>query len=82
MVIPGGRAPEHTRDDRDVQEIVRHFAEPDKPIAALCRGPLVLAAAGVLRGRESSAYPACLERRRARGRRVVRQRGPTSTGTR
>ncbi|WP_416348929.1 DJ-1/PfpI family protein [Microbispora triticiradicis] len=28
-------------------------------MAALCHGPLVLAAAGVLKGRETSAYPAC-----------------------
>jgi protease I len=59
LVIPGGRAPEYIRGDRDVQEIVRHFAGAGKPIAALCHGPLVLAAAGVLKGRESSAYPAC-----------------------
>ncbi|WP_182899202.1 DJ-1/PfpI family protein [Microbispora sp. H10830] len=59
LVIPGGRAPEYIRGDRDVQEIVRHFADAGKPIAALCHGPLILAAAGVLKGRESSAYPAC-----------------------
>ncbi|MEW9529706.1 DJ-1/PfpI family protein [Microbispora sp. NPDC049125] len=59
VVIPGGRAPEYIRGDLDCQEIVRHFAQAGKPIAALCHGPLVLAAAGVLKGRESSAYPAC-----------------------
>ncbi|WP_405085909.1 DJ-1/PfpI family protein [Microbispora sp. NBC_01389] len=59
LVIPGGRAPEYLRGDRHVQEIVRHFAGAGKPIAALCHGPLVLAAAGVLKGRECSAYPAC-----------------------
>ncbi|SDH42779.1 protease I [Sinosporangium album] len=59
LVVPGGRAPEYIRGDRHLQEIVRHFAGSGKPIAALCHGPLVLAAAGVLKGRESSAYPAC-----------------------
>ncbi|GAA4560302.1 DJ-1/PfpI family protein [Planotetraspora kaengkrachanensis] len=59
LVVPGGRAPEYIRNDAACQEIVRHFAERSKPIAALCHGPLVLAAAGVLKGRVSSAYPAC-----------------------
>ncbi|GII89172.1 protease [Sphaerisporangium siamense] len=59
LVIPGGRAPEYIRNDADVRRVVRHFAERDLPIAALCHGPLILAAADVLRGRSSSAYPAC-----------------------
>ena len=59
LVIPGGRAPEYLRLDERVLEIVRHFSETNKPIAALCHGPQVLAAAGVLNGRACSAYPAC-----------------------
>ncbi len=59
LVIPGGRAPEYIRLDARVLEIVRHFASANKPIAAVCHGALVLAAAGVLEGRECSAYPAC-----------------------
>lgn len=59
LVIPGGRAPEYIRLNPRVIEIVQHFAETDKPIAAVCHGPLVLAAAGVLEGRTCSAYPAC-----------------------
>lgn len=39
--------------------MVRHFAEADKPIAAICHGAQLLAAAGILEGRECSAYPAC-----------------------
>jgi len=58
LVIPGGRAPEYIRLNGRVLEIVRHFAEADKPIAAICHGPQVLAAAGVLEGRGCSAYPA------------------------
>jgi len=58
LVIPGGRAPEYIRNDADVQRILKHFAEGDKPIAHLCHGPLALAAADVLRGRRSAAYPA------------------------
>ncbi|HEY9411924.1 MAG TPA: DJ-1/PfpI family protein [Jiangellaceae bacterium] len=58
LVIPGGRAPEYIRNDPDAQRIVRHFFEGDAPVAALCHGPLLLAAAGVLEGRTSAAYPA------------------------
>lgn len=58
LVIPGGRAPEYIRLVEPVLEIVRHFAEANKPIAAICHGAQVLAAAGVLEGRSCSAYPA------------------------
>jgi protease I len=58
LVIPGGRAPEYLRLNPRVLEIVRHFAEADKPIAAICHGAQVLAAAGVLSGRSCSCYPA------------------------
>ena len=59
LLIPGGRAPEYLRLNEDVLRIVRHFAEKNKPIAALCHGAQVLAAAGVLKGKSCSAYPAC-----------------------
>jgi len=58
LVIPGGRAPEYIRLNERVLEITRHFFEADKPVAAICHGAQVLAAAGVLEGRSCSAYPA------------------------
>lgn len=58
LVIPGGRAPEYLRLDPRVLEVVRHFAERRKPLAAICHGPQLLAAAGVLDGRTCMAYPA------------------------
>ena len=58
LVIPGGRAPEYIRLNEKVLDIVRHFAREKKPIAAICHGAQVLAAAGVLESRECSAYPA------------------------
>ncbi len=58
LVIPGGRAPEYLRLDARVLEIVRHFDDTNKPIAALCHGPQILTAAGVLNGRQCCAYPA------------------------
>ena len=58
LVIPGGRAPEYIRLNEKVLSIVRHFANANKPIAAVCHGAQVLAAAGVLKGKSCSAYPA------------------------
>src|SRR5438270_11954326 len=58
LLIPGGRATEYIRLNARVLEIVRHFAETKKPIAAICHAAQVLAAAGVLKGRRCSAYPA------------------------
>ncbi|EON11082.1 DJ-1/PfpI family protein [Pandoraea sp. SD6-2] len=59
LVIPGGRAPEYLRLNDEVITTVKHFAGNDKPIAAICHGAQLLAAAGVIEGRECSAYPAC-----------------------
>ena len=59
LVIPGGRAPEYLRLNPRVLKMVRYFAEAGKPIAALCHGPQILAAAGVIKGKRLNAYPAC-----------------------
>ncbi|MGO4623141.1 DJ-1/PfpI family protein [Ensifer sp. 2YAB10] len=59
LVIPGGRAPEYLRLNPDVIKAVQHFFEAGKPVAAICHGAQLLAAAGVLKGRTCSAYPAC-----------------------
>ncbi|HVA48605.1 MAG TPA: DJ-1/PfpI family protein [Pirellulales bacterium] len=58
LVLPGGRAPEYLRLNPRVIEIVRHFANARKPIAAICHAAQLLAAAGVLKGRTCTAYPA------------------------
>ena len=67
LVIPGGRAPEYLRLDDRVVDIVRHFAKAGKPIAAICHGAQLLAAADVLAGRRLSAYPACAPEVRSAG---------------
>lgn len=59
LVIPGGRAPEYLRLNAKVIAIVQGFAKAGKPIAAVCHGLQVLAAADVLRGKTCTAYPAC-----------------------
>lgn len=58
LVIPGGRAPEYLRLNERILEIVRHFAAKKKPIAAICHGAQILAAAGALEGKSCSCYPA------------------------
>jgi protease I len=59
VVIPGGRAPEYLRLNPKVIAMVQHFAETDKPIAAICHAAQLLAAARVIAGKRVSAYPAC-----------------------
>ena len=58
LVIPGGRAPEYLRLNARLLDIVRHFATANKPIAAICHGAQILAAADVLSGKQCSCYPA------------------------
>jgi protease I len=59
LVIPGGRAPEYLRLNPRVLDIVQDFARAKKPIAAICHGAQILAAAKVIQGKRISAYPAC-----------------------
>lgn len=59
LVIPGGRAPEYLRLNARILEIVRAFDAAKKPIAAVCHGPQILVAAGVIQNQTVSAYPAC-----------------------
>src|SRR5699024_3395344 len=59
LVIPGGRAPEYLRREDGVIELVNHFVDNDKPIAAICHGLQIMAAADAVRGRTLTAYPAC-----------------------
>ena len=66
LVIPGGRAPEYLRLNPKVLELVRHFFTAKKPVAAICHGAQLLAAAGVLEGRD--------RHRRRRHRREPRHR--------
>lgn len=58
LVIPGGRAPEYIRLNEKVLGIVQHFASSNKPMAAICHGAQILVAAGILRDRSCSCYPA------------------------
>jgi protease I len=59
LMIAGGRAPEYLRLNDRVIELVRQFAQANKPIAAVCHAAQLLAAAEVIRGKRISGYPAC-----------------------
>ncbi|MGF1720055.1 DJ-1/PfpI family protein [Vibrio kyushuensis] len=59
LVIPGGRAPEYLRLNSQVISLVQAFAVQKKPIAAVCHGAQLLAAANIIEGHSISAYPAC-----------------------
>jgi protease I len=67
LVIAGGRAPEYLRLNRAVIDMVRHFVDAKKPIAAVCHGAQILTAADAVRGRVVSAYPAVAPEVRAAG---------------
>lgn len=59
LVVAGGRAPEYLRREDGVLEMVRHFFDNDKPVAAICHGLQILSAADVVKGKTLTAYPAC-----------------------
>lgn len=59
LVVPGGRAPEYIRMYDDTLELVQDFFTAGKPVAAICHGLQLLAAAKVLEGYRVTSYPAC-----------------------
>jgi len=59
LYIPGGRAPEYLRLNDKLLDVVRHFFTANKPVAAICHGIQILAAAGVVKNRTITCYPAC-----------------------
>ncbi|MBM3775757.1 MAG: DJ-1/PfpI family protein [Acidobacteria bacterium] len=59
LFLTGGRAPEYLRYDQDLLRIVRHFFTAQKPVAVVCHGAEIVAAAGVIRGRRMATVPKC-----------------------
>lgn len=57
-MIPGGRAPEYLATDASVIDCVTKFSNSGKPIASVCHGQLILAAAGIVKDRKCTAFPA------------------------
>ncbi len=59
MFISGGRAPEYLRYDKDLMLTTRHLFEQGKPLAIVCHGIEIAAAAGVLKGRRATTVGKC-----------------------
>ena len=59
LFVTGGRAPEYLRYDKDLLNIVRHFFEEQKPVACVCHGVEILAAADVIRNKKMATVPKC-----------------------
>jgi protease I len=59
LFLTGGRAPEYLRYNQDLIRIVRHFFETQKPVAVVCHGAEIVAAAGVIAGRRMATVPKC-----------------------
>jgi protease I len=73
LVLPGGRAPEYLRNRPRAVAIVRHFLDAGKPIAANCHGPLIVLAAGSVKGKTMTCYPDLEPDIRAAGAEFVNQ---------
>lgn len=56
LLLPGGKAPASLRMNPKAVAIARHFLQADKPVAAICHGPQVLIATGLLAGRTATCY--------------------------
>ena len=67
LLIPGGRAPEYIRLSQDLERIVRYFFEANKPVAAICHGPLILTAYKLVSGRKMTSYIAVSPDLKAQG---------------
>jgi protease I len=56
LVLPGGRAPERLRIEKEALDIARHFFREKKPVSAICHGPQILVSAGLMKGRRATCY--------------------------
>lgn len=57
VIIPGGKSPSHLMNNAGVQAFVQQADKAGITIAAICHGPQILAAAGLLKGRTLTSYP-------------------------
>ncbi len=72
LVIPGGVAnPDTMRTEADALRIVQDFFAQNKPVAAICHGPWLLAEADVVDGRRMTAWPSIRTDLRNAGAQVV-----------
>lgn len=68
LMLPGGEVnPENLRKSAEAVDFVRRFALEDKPIAAICHGPLLLIDAGLATARHLTSWPDTQDELRAAG---------------
>jgi protease I len=59
LFLSGGRAPEYLRYDTDLLNMTAHFMDNNKPVASVCHGIEILAAANCLQGRKVTTVAKC-----------------------
>lgn len=67
LILPGGKAPEAVRKEKEALDIARYFFEKNKPVAAICHGPQILISANLLKGRHATCYRTVADELRASG---------------
>ncbi len=67
LLLPGGKAPETIRRDKNALEIARHFFLKNKPVSAICHGPQTLITAGLMKGRHATCYKSVAEEMKKAG---------------
>lgn len=67
LVLPGGKAPEMIRKEKEALDIASHFFKSNKPVAAICHGPQTLISAGLLKGRRATCYKSVAEEMKESG---------------
>jgi protease I len=56
LILPGGKAPETVRKDKNAVAIAKHFFQKNKPVSAICHGPQTLITAGLMKGKHATSY--------------------------
>jgi protease I len=67
LLLPGGEAPASLRKIPEAVAIARHFLQADKSVAAICHGPQLLSATGLMAGRTATCYRAVRQELEAAG---------------
>jgi len=67
LILPGGKAPETVRKDKNAVEIAKHFFQKNKPVSAICHGPQTLITAGLMKGRHATSYKSVAQEMRDSG---------------
>lgn len=63
IALPGGLpGAEHLRDDARVQALLKKMAAAGRYTTAICAAPMALAHAGLLEGKQATAFPGVLEK--------------------